>query len=166
MTRQQIAEGQRLFIRDQVRDGCWTNSNAVKTAVELELKRSNYTVATDATPRFYFGIEIIVTGYEMNSRNTCVVHSRINFFSSADQSIFLPGGNEVYARRPQSIDSTERILHGPKEGMNSRLREEYIEVVQMFLNSIDTKQKEVINEVKNSKTIDQATKDAFLEKYQ
>ena len=34
----------RVNVDDQVGDGCWTNTDAVKTAVELEIKRSGFKV--------------------------------------------------------------------------------------------------------------------------
>jgi len=66
-------------------------------------------------------------------------------FSSNEQKI------TAYVNTP--LWDSEGMLTGPKNGMNGRLKEKYVDLVHNFLNGIDVKRRAVLKEINESVTL-------------
>lgn len=82
-----VAREQRVKVRilDGVKDGCWTNSQASKTAVELELIRSGFKLDERAAAI----LTLTAAGYKTQGMDQCVV--------SASLTLSVPDLNETRA---------------------------------------------------------------------
>jgi hypothetical protein len=132
-------------IIDSVKDGCWTNSKSVKTAIESELKRSGYKLADE-----YVVGPIIVTirsvGYAVDDRKSCIVSYELDIqrmltdnFSSVKHHL----RSWVYA----SLWTRSGVMNGPKNGINRKLKDNYIDLIQSFLTGIAAEKKAILEEI-------------------
>ncbi|MFA9420396.1 MAG: hypothetical protein ACERLB_09625 [Gammaproteobacteria bacterium] len=132
-------------IIDRVKDGCWTNSNSVKTAVESELKRSGYKLADE-----YVVEPVIVyihsVGYAIDNRKSCIVSYELDIqrmladnFSSVKHHL----RSWVYA----SLWTQSGVMNGPKNGINRKLKDNYVDLMQSFLSGIAAEKKAILEEI-------------------
>ena len=132
-------------IIDSVKDGCWTNSQSVKKAVESELKRSGYKLADE-----YVVGPIIVTihsvGYAIDNRKSCIVSYELDIqrmladkFSSVKHHL----RSWIYA----SLWTRSDIINGPKNGINRKIKDNYVDLMQSFLTGIAAEKKAILEEI-------------------
>jgi hypothetical protein len=132
-------------IIDSVNDGCWTNSKSVKTAVESELKRSGYKLADG-----YVVGPIIVyihsVGYAIDNRKSCIVSYKLDIqrmltdnFSSVKHHL----RSWVYA----PLWTRSGVMNGPKNGINQKLKDNYVDLMQSFLTGIAAEKKAILEEI-------------------
>jgi hypothetical protein len=146
----------RVKVIDQVSDGCWSKPKAAKTAVELELKRSNYEVATkhlDGDNE----IQLIALGHKTSS-GSCVVtletSLRVNVTEFDRSLAVFPDNNNIWHElkniRRHVIWDNKRIFSGPKAGFGARIRESFVTDVQEILNIVENKKKGLLNSIEKT----------------
>lgn len=138
-----------VIISDQVEDGCWTNSKSVKTVVELELKRSGYKLADENTmfsKRFY----LTSLGYEASG--TCIVTYRIELWWMINDEYFF-NGHKTNSYINTQAWASYGVLSGPKNGINTRIKESYVEIIQSFLIKIDQIRNDTLEVIKEAADI-------------
>ena len=145
-----------LTISDQVSGGCWTNIKAVKTAVEVELKRSGYNLAVEG-PEFSTKIFMTSLGYEMGEQY-CVATYSMKVLGGA-VGYFNESGHRVKSAVNAWLWTSDGILSDVKSQMNSRLKNAYVEMIQSFLSIIDAKQKAALKAVKATSSISPEAKE-------
>jgi hypothetical protein len=145
-----------VTISDQVSGGCWTNIKAVKTAVELELKRSGYNLAVEG-PEFSTKIFMTSLGYEMGEQY-CVATYSMKVLGGAI-GYFNESGHSVKSAVNAWLWTSDGILSVGKSEMNSRLKNAYVEMIQSFLIIIDAKKKAALKAVKATARISPEAKD-------
>ena len=132
-------------IIDSVKDGCWTNSKSVKKAVESELQRSGYKLADE-----YVVGPIIVyihsVGYAIDDRKSCIVSYELDIqrmladkFSSVKHHL----RSWVYA----SLWRRSDVINGPKKGINRKIKDIYVDLMQSFLTGIAAEKKAILEEI-------------------
>jgi hypothetical protein len=126
---------------DSVEGGCWTNIKAVKTAVELELKRSGFKVVEEDDNFSRSLIILSATGYAL-SDNSCVASYNLLWRRTAFEEKNFEGHNLSSLYRPVSWRSGG-VMSGSKSAFNLRLKEAFVELVQSFLNGIDNEQQKI-----------------------
>lgn len=132
-------------IIDSVKDGCWTNAKSVKTALESELKRSGYKLADE----YVVGpiiVYIYSVGYAVDNRKSCIVSYELDIqrmlsenFSSVKHHL----RSWVYA----SLWTRSGVLNGPKNGINRKLKDNYVDLMQGFLTGIAAEKKAILEEI-------------------
>lgn len=137
--------GFNIIIDDQVNDGCWATPQAARTAIELELKRSDIQVK----PGLYgMGIDIVVSALGMQvGEGYCAV----SYSLEVSRMVLDPhgaGGHQLMGFTSAPIWSKEGILGGPKADISVRLKNQYIEATQSFILAIDSMSKEVLAKVR------------------
>ncbi len=65
--------GARLKLIDEVSGGCLPQANSVKYAVEVELRRSGFSVDPDSD----FEVQITVSGFPIGSLSACAIYLRL-----------------------------------------------------------------------------------------
>jgi len=142
-----FVKGQEFYVRifDSVKDGCWTNTKAVKTVVELELKRSGYKL-TDEMSGYPILVNVGSTGYAINDGSGCVVAYELDI-QRVVTDIFFSGQHKLKSFVPASIWANSGVMSGQKNNSNSRLKEKYVEMIQSFLIGIDAEQKTVLDAI-------------------
>lgn len=134
----------RVFVDDQVGDGCWKYPDATKNALELELKRSGIGVAGTDAPYLHTAKAISV-GYKTKS-GLCVVSYRLEVTGSGSD-FFVRDGHRITSFVTRQIWNSSGVMTGPDSDMSSRIKESYVNAIQSFLNTIESKKMSVIEEV-------------------
>jgi hypothetical protein len=141
----------RVEYSDGVKDGCWINAKTVKTAVELELKRSGYNITQEAEIA-KFHIFLTSFGGDVFSEGSCAVAYDLGvWWWNKDE--FSSNEHKITAYVNTPLWKSGGMLTGPKNGMNGRLKEKYVDLVQNFLNGIDVKRRAVLKEISESVTL-------------
>ena len=143
-------------IIDSVKDGCWTNSKSVKTAVESELKRSGYKLADE----YVVGpiiVYIYSVGYAVDNRKSCIVSYELDIqrmladnFSSVKHHL----RSWVYA----SLWTRSGVMNGPKNGINRKLKDNYVDLMQSFLTGIAEEKKAILEEIARANYVSSAAR--------
>jgi len=144
-------------IIDSVKDGCWTNSKSVKKAVESELKRSGYQLADE-----YVVGPIIVyihsVGYAVDDRKSCIVSYELDIqrmladnFSSVKHHL----RSWVYA----SLWTQSGVMNNPKNGINRKLKDNYVDLMQSFLAGISAEKEAILEEIARVDYVSSEAKD-------
>jgi len=145
----------KVEISDQVKGGCWTNIDAVKTAVELEFKRSGFKIADGNTSPVF--IKITSLGYALNNLD-CVATYELDVVYFA-KAFYNPGGRHgLQSLADDSIWSKNGLLTGPKSNFSGRLKKIYVDMTQQFINQIDTSRKAIIKKATGISYIDPEAK--------
>jgi hypothetical protein len=150
----------KVNVSDQVTDGCWTNSTSVKTAVELELKRSGFKLATDKDS-FSYRINLNTLGFE--KAGICVTSYKMEMLWLGLDYVVFDGhrvtslGNRIFWRR-------SGIYTGGKNIISGGLKETYVNIIQEFLVDIDKKKKENLDNILEVSKKDAKAK-AYWEKF-
>ncbi|MAL79112.1 MAG: hypothetical protein CMN55_08370 [Sneathiella sp.] len=141
-----------VIIDDGVKDGCWTNSDAVKTAVELELKRSGYNIANIEEERFRArNVFISGIGYSLKVGDVetgCVVSYEL-YVSGYKQEMFFSDGHLAKGGGIGALWSQSGLISGNKASFDARLKEEFVNLIQKFLIAIDVRRKEALEAIRN-----------------
>lgn len=132
-------------ISDQVTDGCWTNSEATKIAVELELKRSGFNVVKEIELKT-IAFELSSVGYSVGNTNLCIVNYNFNA-NAIMENIYVLSGHEISSFNYGSFWERRGILSGPKQSMSDQIKTAYVETMQAFLIDIDEKQDSLFREI-------------------
>lgn len=132
-----------VFVFDQVKDGCWTNSAAVKTAVELELNRSGYELAGDDE---HASNAIFLTSLGFLQSGICVATYSFEVYTS-DTVRFYSGEHRVLSLYHSQLWEDSGVLAGGKSKMNSGLKDSYVNMTQEFLVNIAKQKKNVVREI-------------------
>ena len=135
---------------DSVKDGCWTNANTVKTAVQTVLERSGYKIADEAVT-FTFQIFLSSIGGEAGGKLCAVTYDLEVRWRGSDE--FNSSGHKITAITNTPLWEFNGILTGSKNEMNERLKEKYVDLMQSFLNDIDVKRRAVLKEINESATL-------------
>ncbi len=136
-----------VHIRDRVSDGCWTNSKAVKNAVELELTRSNYTVSESSKDAWYT-ITIFGMGGEVND-DFCAISWRIYIVRYANiQHQF--GDHQLDEAIPVAIWSLSGMFWNDKSKTSQMMKRVFVESIQEFLVEVPKAQREALKQVLES----------------
>ena len=132
---------------DSVKDGCWTNANTVKTAVQAVLERGGYKIADEAVT-FTFQIFLSSIGGEAGGGLCAVTYDLEVRWRGSDE--FSSSGHKITAVTNTPLWEFNGILTGSKNEMNERLKEKYVDLMQSFLNDIDVKRRAVLKEISES----------------
>jgi len=132
---------------DSVKDGCWTNTKTVKTAVQTVLERSGYKIADEAVT-FTFQIFLSSIGGEAGGKLCAVTYDLEVRRRGSDE--FSSSGHKITAVTNTPLWEFNGILTGSKNEMNERLKEKYVDLMQSFLNDIDVKRRAVLKEISES----------------
>lgn len=127
----------RVTINYQVTDNCWTSAEASKTAIELELKRSGYTLAKNNNFKIDHVIVLSALGYAIDANSLCVITLGTSINTNVTEIVGISGGHKLENIRHQSIWSRRALLTGPKTSMNSIIRETFITHIQEALNNVE-----------------------------
>jgi hypothetical protein len=136
-----------VFINDQVSDGCWTNSKAIKNAVELELTRSNYTVV-ESTTSFWYKMAILGIGSEVED-DFCAISWRfyIKRFAIIRHEF---DDHQLDETIPLIIWEQSGILWNDKSKTNQIMKQAFVESVQSFLVEVPKAQRAALKKVLES----------------
>lgn len=126
-------------VDDQVKDGCWTNANAAKNAVALELQRNGYTVGDDLP----FPLKFIITGVGYRASFGCVVNYDLAVWAPSSQQLTIEG-HTIHSLFYDALWTSSGVMSGSET--NSRLKETFVEHVQSFLVRLPQAKREVIEE--------------------
>ena len=132
-----------VFVFDQVKDGCWTNSGAVKTAVELELNRSGYELASDDEDA---SNAIFLTSLGFSQSGICVATYSFEIYTG-DTVRFYSGEHGVLSLYRSQLWENSGVLAGGKSKMNSGLKDSYVTLTQEFLVDVVKQKKNVVKEI-------------------
>ena len=112
--------GIQIRVNDAVVDGCWTNIDAVRTAVELSLRRSNIKISSnDESP---VSLWIDTNGYALggNISGGCVGTATLTMYWTQPASNFL---DELqYGQYVQIMWSGSLFTSGRGETLNDQFR--------------------------------------------
>jgi|GEM_PF-1844216 len=139
-----------VSISDSVVDQCWTGSDAVKTALELELKRSGFKVKEE--PILPVLISVSSVGYALEKGVSCAASYRISV-SVIHADSWISEDKKLLTFQYREIWSTNGILSGAKNNFDFRLKEQYVQGIQSFLNEIDTRKTKIIEDVKSNSDV-------------
>lgn len=152
----------KVIINDQVTDSCWTNATAVKTAVELELKRSGFKLSSEKNA-FPFRIYLTTLGFE--KAKICMVSMRMELWGFTSLDTFVKNDHKITSFLNYKFYwSRDGIVSGGKGNMSSWIKEDYIEYIQNLLVFIDKRKTAILEEVVKEAEKDAAAK-AFWSKY-
>jgi len=140
----------RVKTLDSVKDGCWTNSKTVKTAVQKVLERSGYKIADEAVT-VTFQIFLSSIGGEAGGGLCAVAYDLGVRWRGSDE--FSSSGHKITAITSTPLWEFNGILTGSKNEMNERLEEKYVDLVQSFINEIDVNRRAVLKEISESATL-------------
>lgn len=135
-----------VAISNGVDDQCWTGEAPTKTAVELEIKRSNLPVKSDALIPVLISLNSI--GYALNS-SSCVVTHELTV-SIPDIEERNQEGYKLSSIQYRQLWKDNGVMSGAKADINFRLKEQYVQSIQSFLNEIDVRQNSVLAEIQSS----------------
>ena len=137
-----------VIVDDQVNDGRWTNSDAVATAVKLELKRSGFDVTSTSETIFPHELKIKALGYS-NGSASCLIYYNLQFnMVDVKYRNFGVDNHKVSSVVYSEIYGKSGILSGGDS--NRRLKTTFVELTQSFLVDISKYQKEVLEKIKES----------------
>jgi len=142
----------RVTINNQVTDNCWTSTEASKTAIELELKRSGYTVSKK-TSKIYHSIVLSALGYAIDANRLCIITLGTSINTNVTETVSILGGHQLNNIRHQSIWNRRALLTGPKVSTNSKIRETFITHIQEALNNIDGIKRGVLSQVNQTQNV-------------
>lgn len=137
-----------VIIDDQVSNGCWTNSDAVATAVKLEFQRSGFDVTPTNEDLFRHQALLKAIGYSTNS-SLCVISYSFHFRVIDVQERSFGGDNHTVTSLVYSdLYSNNGILSGGDT--NSRLKTTFVEATQSFLVDISEYQKSLLEQIRKN----------------
>ena len=116
-----------LSLGDQVKDGCLPTPAAIKNAWEVELRRLGFQVVSEWDPSYY-EFSVLALGYAHNKTNCSVILESEVF--SLWVNVTIHSRLTKYA--PISLWEKLAILSGPKEDMQSRIRDKARDHVNEF----------------------------------
>ena len=128
-------------ISDQVSNGCWTNSEAVKNSVELELTRSGY-LLSDKSKLNSLDVYIKSVGFGVNER-TCAVSYNLSV-SGPYFTRYVSGNHRIEALNYSPFFTGRGITTQPKGDIDQKLRETFVNLIQEFLVEIPRQQKKFL----------------------
>lgn len=138
----------KVLIKDDVNGGCWTNTRAVKTGIELELTRSGY-VITDSDKDADYYIEFSGLGGNFGEADSCVIswHFEIQKYvinrHSSDDHVLNEGMWVTVWRRYQ-------LFSNDKADTNNIMKQRAVEKAQEFLVEIPKAQRNAIEKILES----------------
>ncbi len=120
--------GARLEFIDEVSGGCLPQPNSVKNAVEVELRRSGFSVNPDA----YFELQIRVSGFPIGSIPGCAIFLKLDIWGwvKPDDSVhnWAKGLNYI----PVLIYSWGGLTTGQKSAIQIRIEGAAAKVARDF----------------------------------
>lgn len=146
----------RVLVDDQVKGNCWTNVNATKIAVELELKRSGYKLKKKGDKKFaFYWLTLSAFGY--NKDGLCVASWELSLEYTATQ-ITVVNGKLSTDKNALTIthypDATlwkaSGVMSGGSNYVSPRLKVRFVESTQKFLSEIDELREKALKEVQQS----------------
>jgi hypothetical protein len=139
----------KVYIIDQVKEGCWTSIKASENAVKLELQRSGFTVLDENDESSVVGMQVLMDalGYRA-PQGICVVRYDLTV-RALDNAVGYGWGGEnadipfrVSSMLYSQIWNSGGVVSGGD--VNTLVKESFIEVTQEFLLAAPKKRKEVI----------------------
>lgn len=117
---------------DKVTGGCWTTPDSSKTAVELELIRSELAPATDnsdATIQVY----LEALGYASDGdKNFCVASLDLQIWVVDYDEVYSDFGTVISVKRSELVGAGG-VMSGPKADFSSRIKNNFVDLIQKFL---------------------------------
>lgn len=135
-----------VIVDDQVKDGCWTNTDSVSNAVKLELTRSGFNVNPTADDLLPHRIILHSIGYKTDS-SLCLMYYKLQVNMIDLKKQRFGGGHEVTAVFYTELYSRSGVLSGGDT--NSRLKTTFVDLIQSFLVDISKRRKDTLVEIKN-----------------
>ena len=124
-----------VTVADEIKDGCWTNSQAALNAVKLELSRSGFvhsgTLTDSSGQASTFEVELSGIGYETTS-SVCAVNISLKLGTLTTTDLAY-GEVTVTGLFQSTIDQRNMLLTGSKARMNQRIRDSFVEMIQSIL---------------------------------
>ena len=139
----------KVIVNDQVKDGCWRTSGASKTAVELELKRSQYPLSKTES-KIDHSIILSALGYAINGGRSCVVAIETIVKANVTETISIIGAHRLENLRHVTVWKRKSLMNGPKGSLGSHLREVFTSHVQAFLMNIGSAKADLIKQTYNT----------------
>jgi len=131
-----------VTIDDQVTDGCWTNTEASRMAVQSELKRSGYK-AEGEIPAGY--IYLSAAGRRA-SENTCAVNI-IFIVNTVMMDSHVVKGHQVTAIDNHIMWIRSILVVMSKANMSEKIKVGFVKMAQMFLADIDRNRKVLLEDI-------------------
>lgn len=119
----------RVVVSDQIKDGCWTNAEATKNAVSIELTRSGYKIADDNA---VLPTTMALTAVGYFSGGQCVASYEI-VLHEIDTQEYTVSGHNITSLRLSPLWTSRGVLNGPRANFSPRLKDAFIEDTQLFL---------------------------------
>ena len=127
---------------DNVSDACWTHTEATRTAVQSELKRSGYPIE-GSIPAAY--VYLSAAGREV-SPSLCAVN--IMFIVNAViTDSHVVEGHEVRAIENHIMWIRSILIATPKTNISARIKEGFVKMAQMFLTHMNRDRKLLLEEI-------------------
>ena len=131
-----------VAIDDQVTDGCWTNAEATRIAVQLELKRSGYQ-AEGKIPAGY--IYLSAAGHK-TSEDTCAVNI-IFIVNTVVTDSHVVAGHQVTAIDNHIMWVRSILIVTSKANMSEKIKVGFVKMAQMFLTDIGRNRKLLLEDI-------------------
>ena len=131
-----------VAIDDQVTDGCWTNAEATRMAVQSELKRSGYQ-AEGEIPAGY--IYLSAAGRK-TSEQTCAVNI-IFIVNTVVTDSHVVKGHRVVAIDNHIMWIRSILIVTSKANISERIKIGFVKMAQMFLTDVDRNRKLVLEDI-------------------
>jgi hypothetical protein len=123
----------KVHVEDDVKGGCFTNADAVKTAAELVLRKNGMPVDESAVDVFYIylfgGGDKAVSGRDLGC--SVVVKTSIDL----GRGVYVPYGNGALTIATVSVSLNEHLLTGPGDERD-RVRLLAIESAEKLMNEV------------------------------
>ncbi|WP_424832930.1 hypothetical protein [Ruegeria sp.] len=148
-----------VVVRDQVTDGCWTKSNAAKTAVEKNLIIAGYENIVPADDNAFFTIEVSALGYDTGGNN-CAVYVSLRAISGEADRYYM-NDHEVMAINLREQFSSSTLLTGPKSDMTSRINDTLYEKSDELIVAINAARNSLRKKISDT-TISEQKKNGLL----
>ena len=131
-----------VSIDDHVADGCWTNAEATRAAVQAELKRNGYGVE-GAIPAAYMSLS--AAGREA-SKDICAVNI-IVIVKTVVMDSHSVDGHAVTAIDNHIMWIRSMLVATPKAHIAGRIKNRFVKLAQMFLSDIGRERQPLLDEI-------------------
>lgn len=124
-----------IELQDQIKDGCWPRPAAARTAVELEVRRSNIRVVGDDS---FLPDRLVLRalGYEV-TKTSCVATATLSFRKVVSSLVAYSNpeadGSALHSVHSADIWFQTGHFSGPKNDFGARLKEWFKDTVEQFL---------------------------------
>lgn len=141
------AEKYSIDVDDQIKDGCWTDSEGSKNSVKLQLMRSGYDVVdmgSDDYDAFEPRIWLRGLGYKQENNSTCVISLMLKV-DYPDVSAYSTDEFELKSLYVKQVASYRVVLTHSRYSSNSRIQDAFDDLVKDFLIDLQDRKRAIVS---------------------